>query len=177
MVFDVYINSISASLHSIVPGLAAVARWFSMFGAPLILGTIGMLAAYWYLVHRPHRAGIVWAWSIGIAGIIVLGLKPLFSRIRPDNALLILTDSSFPSGHALMAATFFVVLGYFWIHRLRRHKKSICLALFTCIIVPLIIGLSRLILNVHWATDVIAGWVIGVMVGFLVILFSKIHNR
>ena len=89
-------------------------------------------------------------------------LKEFFMRVRPDNALIIMVnDPSFPSGHAGMAAAFFVVLAYFLAPKIHSWVKRE-LMIIICVLIVFAIGLSRLILNVHWTSDVIAGWSLGV---------------
>nr|WP_316625259.1 phosphatase PAP2 family protein [uncultured Ruminococcus sp.] len=77
---------------------------------------------------------------------------------------------SFPSIHATKAMTMYTSLGL-------HTKKKIWMVLLG-IVLPLLIGLSRVALGVHYPTDVIAGWLIGALIIFLVpFLKKKIKNR
>jgi undecaprenyl-diphosphatase len=60
-----------------------------------------------------------------------------------------------------MAAAFFVVLAYFLAPKIHSWiKREIMIV--ACALAVIAIGLSRLVLNVHWTSDVVAGWALGV---------------
>ncbi len=106
---------------------------------------------------------------------MVIGLlKITFLRLRPDNALIIVAsnDPSFPSGHAGVAAAFFLALAYVFapmiVSKLRRK-----IFVVACVLAILIVGASRAVLNVHWASDVVAGWGIGIFLTVAVIVVVK----
>jgi undecaprenyl-diphosphatase len=88
-------------------------------------------------------------------------LKVAVGRLRPTlwTPLLIpLTTKSFPSGHALAAATFYPLLANDWA-RTRPHQATLAYAISVAI--AFYIGFGRLYLGVHWPSDVLAGWAIG----------------
>jgi len=113
-----------------------------------------------------------------IASTLILGvltsetLKFLVSRARPENALMKLSDYSFPSGHVLMSTLFFLLVIYLFKNSMK-DKVLRKLFITMLIIIPILISFSRLYLNVHWLTDVIAGIIIGI---FWTALFIKINN-
>src|SRR5699024_2347709 len=87
-------------------------------------------------------------------------LKILFSRNRPaDINLIVETGFSFPSGHAMMSLGIYGFLIYLL---LLSDKNKISKIIGTCFLILLIflIGISRIYLGVHYATDVIAGFII-----------------
>ncbi len=170
MGFDSYIHDLMVSIHAAAPGISAVARWVSLIGAPLSLGLVGIaIAAHHALRNRWRLAGI-WSAVIVVSAITITTLKSLVDRARPDTALLELHDPSFPSGHALMAAAFFSMLGYALMRRKNiRHGRVWVI----CFCASFLIGASRLFLDVHWATDVLAGWAIGMIVPFVILKISK----
>jgi membrane-associated phospholipid phosphatase len=89
-------------------------------------------------------------------------LKHLFHRKRPQTPLLFQAKGkSFPSGHAMMSVTFYGLLLYMIWHLGIDPSFKITAAI---IIIPLIItiGFSRVYLQVHYASDVLAGLIIGV---------------
>ncbi len=94
-------------------------------------------------------------------------------RARPENALLqIVGDPSFPSGHAGLAAAFFVIVGYLMVRKI--HSWVLREAVIVlCVIAPIAVGLSRIVLNVHWVSDVIAGWSLGVFMATASILLVR----
>jgi len=153
------------SIHA-SPFLQGVATWTSTIAdAEVLIAVSGVLIAY-ALFRRKLREAVMITLAIGSTAVLVLAFKDFFMRARPDNALyVIVSDPSFPSGHASMAAAFFVILMFVCvpkIHSSVRRGGYIVLSLFLIILV----GMSRLILNVHWATDVLAGWALGTALAF-----------
>jgi len=98
----------------------------------------------------------------------MLGLKQFFHRHRPDLPLVkTLTNFSFPSGHALCSFIFCSVLIYLVDKgNLSLRWKWIFSVLL--ILLSIIIGISRIVLRYHYATDVLAGF----CVGFAWVIFS-----
>ena len=89
-----------------------------------------------------------------IAFISVPALKPLFHRPRPMTEI---SSYSFPSGHAVVGFTFFITAAYLlWGHLVSPVYRKI--AVIGCILVTLTIGLSRIYLNRHYPSDVVAGF-------------------
>ena len=100
-----------------------------------------------------------------LAPVVNLGLKELVARPRPDPALAMVQETgySYPSGHAVFAAAFFgalmlVVYRSSYLAGRRRLRWAVLLFLPALI---LAVGLSRVYLGVHWASDVVAGFLVG----------------
>ena len=93
--------------------------------------------------------------------VLMLLLKQLFQRKRPLSPLLKAARGlSFPSGHAIMAVTFYGLLIYTLQHTITNDLlKGFITALLVMLI--LLIGFSRVYLRVHYASDVAAGFIIG----------------
>lgn len=105
-------------------------------------------------------------------GAAIFLIKELVMRARPINALIIESNSSFPSGHATTAIVFFGLLIYLTI----KNSKSRGLRLTTVIIsvsLILIICLTRLYLNVHWFSDILGGLALGAFILTSSILIMK----
>jgi undecaprenyl-diphosphatase len=91
---------------------------------------------------------------------ILIVLKLLFHRQRPTAQLITVHGYSFPSGHAFAAM---IVYGYL-IHITWRLLKSEVLRFLIfslSILLILLVGMSRIYLNVHWLTDVLGGYASG----------------
>ena len=96
----------------------------------------------------------------GVGGLVVRGLKLVFERPRPAEQVIQATGFSFPSGHSFAAMVFYgTLLTIVWQITDRTAWRVLAAVLFPLAI--LAIGLSRLYLNVHYATDVVAGFASG----------------
>jgi len=118
-----------------------------------------LLAIVALVDYRMHRSKVSAAYLavVGI-GILLLnnGLKLLVHRERPS--LLMLTSHvgwSFPSGHTAAAASFWAAMAFVLARRCSRRVRGIVAALVVAITVA--VATSRVLLGVHWLTDVIAG--------------------
>jgi len=110
--------------------------------------------------------------SVGGASIAFKSIKLIVQRIRPDSELLHITGYSFPSGHVTMATA--VALAVYFIFAKRVHLTSLrMMILLVCIAWILLISFSRLYLNVHWLSDVIAGFGLGLFWVTFLMLFKK----
>jgi undecaprenyl-diphosphatase len=105
--------------------------------------------------------------SIRVAAIalsslaLMLLLKKLFRRKRPLAPLLqAVRGLSFPSGHAIMAVTFFGLINYILSHTIEHTWLYIAITILLIVLI-LLIGISRVYLRVHYASDVLAGFIIG----------------
>ncbi|HEX8299453.1 MAG TPA: phosphatase PAP2 family protein [Rubricoccaceae bacterium] len=105
----------------------------------------------------------------GVGGLVVLGLKLLFHRARPVDQIITATGYSLPSGHAWASTVFYGMMIYL-VWRLVPNRTVRVLATVVLVALILAVGLSRVYLNVHFLTDVVAGWAAGTawLVGVLV---------
>lgn len=95
--------------------------------------------------------------------VLMLLLKTLFKRKRPLAPLLKAAKGlSFPSGHAIMAVTFYGVIIYILAHIIN-NEWLLYLFSAVLIVLMLLIGFSRVYLRVHYVSDVIAGFIIGIL--------------
>ena len=101
---------------------------------------------------------------IGLAGGVALseGLKALFQRERPPAAFQAVEtlNASFPSGHALLSTVFYLTVAVMMTRAFpRRRLKAYVLGVGMAF--ALMVGLTRVYLGAHWASDVMAGWCVG----------------
>jgi undecaprenyl-diphosphatase len=174
--FDIWVNEfvrgfMAAHAHA-GPMLAGLANAVTTIGGTAITGGLGILLAVFFFFRKKWRSAAIMFVSICSAGVLVYFLKEFFMRARPDQIGPIITDPSFPSGTATLAAAFFVVLAYLLSPKL---KKWVTRELFivVCVLAIVAIGLSRIVLNVHWVSDVIAGWSLGVFCATASILLIR----
>jgi undecaprenyl-diphosphatase len=131
-------------------------------GSPAVMVLIALVAGVLFYRRRGRgKAGVVVA-APAVGGLVSGTVKVLFGRARPPGgALLNERTYSFPSGHAATSAAVIVTLCYVLA---RERVISWPVAILIGGAAPLVVGLTRLYLNVHWATDVLAGWMVGLFV-------------
>jgi undecaprenyl-diphosphatase len=142
--------------------LRSVALDITALGSAVVLG-LAVLAITGYLwLHGLYRTGLfVLVASAGCGALNTL-LKQAFERARPDVVphLREVSTLSFPSGHALTSAAVCLTLGALLMRIAERPvAKFYCIGI--AMLVTLLVGSSRVYLGVHYPTDVLAGWIIG----------------
>jgi undecaprenyl-diphosphatase len=137
----------------------------SVYGAPIVLGPLGLAAAVAFLFHGWRRGAALVGATLGGAIVLNNGLKTLFARVRPQPFYdyYPAPDSySFPSGHALFATCFFGGIAVLMAHRLESRTGQVLVWLVALVLIFLI-SVSRIYLGVHYPTDVIGGFAVGVI--------------
>ncbi|HEY1953268.1 MAG TPA: phosphatase PAP2 family protein [Gemmatimonadaceae bacterium] len=148
--------------NPIVYKIAYVLTWA---GSPTVMVAIALLAGLWFYKRRGRsKAGVLVA-APAIGGLVSGVVKLLYGRARPPGAALFNEKTfSFPSGHAATSAAVVVTLCYVLA---RERMISWPVAIVVGALVPLVVGLTRLYLDVHWTTDVVGGWGVGLFVAAL----------
>ena len=131
-------------------------------GSATVLGLTVLAITGYLFLHGLYKNGLFV--FVASAGGFVLNwaLKQAFDRARPDIVphLRQVVDSSFPSGHALTSAAVYLTLGALLMRIAQgRLARYYCIAM--AMLVTFLVGMSRVYLGVHYPTDVLAGWVIG----------------
>lgn len=130
----------------------------------LLTGTaLGWRRASWRPVALVVAAGVL---SVAAATVV----KDLTDRTRPPTGYWIVheTDFSFPSRHTTMAAALLCVLAFVVAERVGARAAAICVWAGALVSVALV-GVSRVYLGVHWATDVLGGFTLGSSIGFVLV--------
>ena len=151
--------------------LIEASRIVTQFGSVGVLAVLA-IAAGGLLWWRGARLSVVLApaLALGSAAVAVAVLKPLIHRARPPLSLRLVTENepSFPSGHATDSAALFLTVGLLVAVVILRRPITRVLVVGISGLAAILIGLSRLVLGVHWPTDVLAGWCLGALVCLLV---------
>jgi undecaprenyl-diphosphatase len=121
----------------------------------------GAVVGFLLLQRRRRLALLV---SVAVLGGMLLntGLKLVFARERPDIVphLREVTTPSFPSGHATLSAVVYLTLGALLAGTIKgRYTRAY--VLFVAMSLAALVGASRVYLGVHYPTDVLAGWSVG----------------
>ncbi|GAA0646313.1 phosphatase PAP2 family protein [Brevundimonas lenta] len=152
-----------------VPGQPRGPWWLQEAAADLtslggisVLTLFALIAVAFLLIQRKQLSALLLV--VGLAGGVALseGLKAFFERERPPAAYQAVEtlNASFPSGHTLLSTVFYLTLGVMLTRAFpKRRLKAFVLG--CAMLIALLIGLTRVYLGAHWASDVIAGWCAG----------------
>jgi len=147
-----------------VPALQSIAIALNYIGGTLSMTIISIAVVVLFLVLRRFRDAATVGLSVGLATAISTLIKLSLNRPRPAGGVTDVETSSFPSGHATAAAALTVALALIF-------SRAWIWALAALWIVAM--ALSRTYLLVHWASDVLAGAVLGSSVALLV--YTLVH--
>lgn len=135
--------------------LTPIMESFSALASPVVLiAMLFMIAAF----APGRRPGWCCALNLVLVSLLNVGIKALVQRPRPEGFRLVAeTGFSFPSGHSMAAMAFFgLVVWLVWHYERDRHKRAVLTCAFGFLI--LMIGISRIYLGVHYASDVLGGF-------------------
>lgn len=157
---DVWATSL---LHDVAsPPLDALMSGITGLGSSLFLAALVGLSVAW-LALRHHTAQALFV-GIAFAGSVVLNdvLKLLFARARPvfdwaDPR----TDHAFPTGHAMNSLVVCVALALIAWQLCRRRSAGVVMVL--SFVVAILVRMSRVYLGAHWLTDVLGGFLAGIL--------------
>ena len=148
--------------HERQPATTLLLTTATNIGSSLGLGTLVALSMALLMTHRQRGSAVFLIVTSSAGALLNLGLKAIFARTRPDLTVALVSahSYSFPSGHAMGSFVTFGALAYI---ALRQHwtwgARSASLALALTIVV--LVGVSRVYLGVHWASDIAGGWSAG----------------
>lgn len=144
----------------------------TFMGEPVVTIGIGVVVMVYGLTQRSR---LVWAGAmVPLTLFAGSALKLLFERARPmtDYAShMYLKTFSFPSGHASGSMIAYGLLAYLALMKLTPpYNYIVAVCLFT---LPFLIGLSRVYLGAHFPSDVIAGWLLGLLALAIIIFVIR----
>lgn len=148
--------------------LTPIMESFSNLATPISLAVLWVLIAAFAPGKRPG-----WCAAVNLALILALNqvLKFIVRRPRPDGFRLAEASGfSFPSGHSMVAMAFFGLLVWFvWRYEKDSVKRTL-LTIALCAVIAMI-GISRVYLGVHYASDVLGGFCLSVI---WLVFFTKV---
>jgi membrane-associated phospholipid phosphatase len=162
LAFDERLRALVHDMAS--PRLTILMRAASLYGGPVVLIPAGLLAAVAFLVKRWRRGALLTVVTLAGAGLLNGLLKFSFARVRPASFFdyPLPGSPSFPSGHALYAASVFGGLAVLLTARIRNFLLQLAIWVIAISLI-LLVGLSRVYLGVHYPSDVLAGYAIGII--------------
>ncbi|MFN8018901.1 MAG: phosphatase PAP2 family protein [Acidimicrobiales bacterium] len=151
--------------------LDALARAITHVGSPAFLVGVALLSGAWLWRRGQHLiVAAAPALALGIAGLTATVAKAAVGRQRPPVRLHLVTETepSFPSGHATDSTAVYLALALVIAVVVLRSPRARAAVVGAAGALAGAIGLSRLVLGVHWPSDVIAGWSLGLAVAVVV---------
>ncbi|HNR44355.1 MAG TPA: phosphatase PAP2 family protein [Methanofastidiosum sp.] len=124
---------------------------------------ISILLSVFLLKRYCKKFALFFSMTITLDALVIIALKDINMRARPLNGIISKTDFAYPSGHTADAVVFFGFLTYLVMRKSESHIiNGITISISSFMII--LIGFSRLYLNVHWLTDVIGGFALGLFI-------------
>lgn len=152
-------------IHTLAsPSLTTIMLAASLYGGPSVLVPVGVAAALAFLIRGWRRGSLLVVVTLAGAGLLNWLLKFSFARVRPEAFFdyPLPGSPSFPSGHALYAASVFG--GMAALLSVRVKHRALKLGVWSgATLLVLLVGLSRVYLGVHYPSDVLAGYSVGVI--------------
>lgn len=131
-------------------------------GGIAVLVVVTAVVAGFLLFRRRGIAAMFVVTSLAGGIALSQGLKLAFGRERPpaDFQAVEAVNASFPSGHAMLSAVVYLTIGAI-VARALPQRRLKAYVMFVAVLLTAVVGLSRVYLGVHWASDVLAGWCVG----------------
>jgi membrane-associated phospholipid phosphatase len=137
--------------------LTLLARFLNVLGGGLVTIPLRIGVTAWLLIRTRWRALATWVITWGAVELILAAAKTFFHRGRPPLPLVEVVGFSFPSGHAVAGAATAVALVLVLLPpgpARRRWELAVIAFAF-------VMAMSRVYLNAHWFSDVVAGVLLG----------------
>jgi len=152
-----------------------ISVFISIIFEPMYVIIFVILLSITLFLNKKKEKAVILSISSLLAGVSIYLLKHVFLRDRPINMLFQEIGFSFPSGHAMIAMVLFGILIYYIFGMKSKAKEFFYI--FGCILAILVIGFSRVYLNVHWFSDVIASYLFGIFILFFVFFVKKVIKK
>ncbi len=180
--------SLAAASYSTLPGDLAITRFMDRFDHPWL--EFMMRAASWpvhkkrflfvfipvlALIFYRHRSHAVSLAMVAVAGVYLLPIiKELIGRVRPASTSPL--QDGFPSGHCFLAVLLFGSLFYMADRLIGPRPRLVVLFRWAMVLAILAVGVSRVYLGHHWTSDVIGGYLWGLLFLMIAFRFANTFN-
>jgi undecaprenyl-diphosphatase len=130
-----------------------ITHWNGIVGASVM----GVLLALWFWYRKAHYWLVVALVAVPGGMLLNVALKHIFRRARPtlEDPLLTLSTYSFPSGHTAAATVFYGLLACYLVRRAQSWPARLSV-IAACVLMVMLVALSRMYLGVHYLSDVLA---------------------
>jgi undecaprenyl-diphosphatase len=172
---DIKVNSWSHLIH--VSWFTQMAEMLAYgFDTPVLLAISMLMAVILFYKSSKGKSALMVGTMVGNT-LMLQVVKVLVHSPRPLNGLMFEEGFSFPSGHVASCTVFFGLLTYIGWQRWKSLKAKLLFNMFLAAI-ALILGFSRIYLNVHWLSDVLGGYFLGAFwLTFSVLVFQYSKHR
>ena len=171
-------NRIADELHEHATGpLTEFFKAVTTLGNGIVLAGVSAIAAYLLARRRSYAEAALMVLAYAGAEVLSYSLKLAFRRDRPffTDPLATVSTYSFPSGHATVSIAVYGALCLVVLRRLTGPARVVCVA--AAILLVSLIGFSRMYLGVHFFSDVLAGFSVGMAWLALCVVVLDLHHR
>lgn len=162
--------------HNIGSAFTPVAVVLHHIGKTTVAAPLVILFAVWLFFRKQRGYAVFALLAAALPTAVMFAAKQFFNRPRPEFWPRIIeeTNASFPSGHSTFAAAFATMVVLIYWQSPRRVPIIAAAVTFA-----LLMGLSRMVLGVHYPTDVLVGWITGTstVIGLYLVLFRKLPGK
>lgn len=169
------IESAMAALRT--PLLTTFMVGFTKVANPFLFSVVAVLLAVWLIIKKDIYDAALFLVTLGVTLVGLTMLKNLLQITRPVSDIYQVEGWSFPSGHTTLATSFFFLLSYIFVDKVRSSRAKAVLIGGSFAGVGLA-AFSRLYLGAHWALDILAGIALGLMsVSFAILIFNLVFGE
>ena len=153
------------------PLLLPVALVLTFLGQAVLLVAMGFVVAALLWWRGRGRLALTLLLVVLVGRVLSEAQKYWIARVRPELEphLVVVKTSSFPSGHSASSMIFYLTIALALTAGTRWHRVAAAAA----ILLSLAIGTSRVMLGVHWPSDVVGGWAFGLLWVLLALPLSE----
>ena len=171
--FELKINLFIQNILSSVP--LAVPTFITDFGHGVPMDYVVLAIIILFLFFKNYKSLIIFFASLPFSQLVYSSIKVIIERPRPpiEHRLIEIGHYSFPSGHSTLSMVLYGLLIYFSWKYIKNLKVKYTLTTILCLLI-FIIGFTRLWLCVHYLTDVIGGFSLGICIVYLCAIFDKL---
>ncbi len=172
--FDTNVSSWAISIQTSMFTPIAVMIDFA-FSTPALLATTLLIAGFLFYKNYWKYSALLMGAMLGEA-LIVATIKISTQSIRPFDELTYERGFSFPSGHTAGSVVFWGLITYFAWKYWKSSKARISSSVLS-ILATSIVGFDRIYLNVHWFSDVLGGYLLGIFwLTFSILMFPYLER-
>ena len=150
-------------------------KLLNLMGSSIGIGLTTLIAvAVLWLKKRAYLSMSMLAIAVSTGALLNKATKNLIGRPRPETEHLVYVKSL--SGHAMMTTILYLLLAYFIARNIHNHAGKL-MTLFIAVVVILLMGISRVVLQVHYPSDVVAGFALGFIWVFIAIFVYEFFHK